>query len=483
MYSKKLFEILPSDPRINVVGSDQVQVNGLVLDSRATRTGMAFIAMKGLAVDGHNYIDSAVKRGASVIFCEDLPQDIHDHVTYVSWSKPKQMIADLATRFYDDPSQDLRLVGVTGTNGKSTVVVLLHQLFTGLGYKAGLISTIKYQFGDHEEVATHTTPDIIKVNELLAKMRDAGCEYAFMEVSSHGIDQGRIEGLTFSQAIFTNLSQDHLDYHKTYNDYVLTKKKFFDILNKDAIALVNADDKQAEVMLHDCKAEHKTYALRRMADYKARIVANEIAGLHLELNRSEVFVRLRGAYNAYNLAAVYGVASGFDIPKEEILPVLSGLQGAEGRFDYSHNPESGKSAIVDYAHTPDAVDNLLKNVKEMKRSKAQIITVIGCGGDRDKGKRPKMAAIAEKYSDILILTSDNPRSEKPESILDDMEKGLAKNKKYLRIVDRKEAIKTGVMLAASGDIIVVAGKGHEKYQEINGEKLPFDDKQIITSTL
>ncbi len=483
MYSKKLFEILPNDPRIKVVGSDQARVNRLVLDSRAVKPGEAFIAMKGLVVDGHNYIGSAVERGASVVFCEELPKDIHDHITYVCWSKPQQKLADLASRFYDNPSQSLRLVGVTGTNGKSTVVVLLHQLFTGLGYKAGLISTIKYQFGEHEEVATHTTPDIIKVNELLARMRDTGCEYAFMEVSSHGIDQGRVQGLTFSQGVFTNLSQDHLDYHKTYNDYVLTKKKFFDILNEDAIALVNADDKQAEFMVQHTQAEHKTYALRRMADYKVRIIANEISGLHLEINTAEVFVRLRGAYNAYNLAAVYGVAREFDISKEEILPVLSGLHGAEGRFDYSHNPESGKSAIVDYAHTPDAVENLLKNVKEMKRAKAQVITVIGCGGDRDKGKRPKMAAIAEKYSDILILTSDNPRSEKPESILDDMEKGLVKNKKYLRIVNRKEAIKTGVMLAASGDIIVVAGKGHEKYQEINGEKLPFDDKQIITSTL
>ncbi len=483
MNSKKLFEILPSDARIKVIGDQQQRVVGLTQDSRYVNEGDAFIAIKGLQVDGHDYIEKAIEQGAKVIFCSEMPEHVQSQISYVVWVDAQKSLADLATKFYDDPSRSVKLVGVTGTNGKSTIVVLLYQLFAEMGYKAGLISTIKYCFGSHEEVASHTTPDVLKLNQLLSQMRDAGCEYVFMEVSSHGIAQGRIDGLDFDIAVFTNLSQDHLDYHKTYKEYVYTKKKFFDILPAKAAALINIDDKQASVMVQNSKAKQMSYALRTLADYKARILSNQIEGLHLKINDREVFTRLRGVYNAYNLLAVYGVADIFELDTDQILQAISNISGAEGRFEVIYNPKTRKSGIVDYAHTPDAVENLLKNVIEMKSPQSKLITILGCGGDRDKGKRPIMAKIAANYSDIFIMTSDNPRTENPEAILDDMQVGLDGSEEVLRISDRRQAIKTAVMLSKDGDIIVVAGKGHEKYQDVNGKKLPFDDKEIITSTM
>lgn len=485
MISRKLFDIITSDASFEIKGDVQVSMNGFELDSRKVSEGNAFVALKGANVDGHDFIANAVKAKASVVFCEQMPSDVSPEVTYVASPNLKGKLPDLVSRFYDNPSKGLKLIGVTGTNGKSTIAVLLYQLFTELGFKCGLISTIQYAFGSIVESASHTTPSIVKTNQILRQMCDYGCEFAIMEVSSHGIDQGRIEGLHFERAVFTNLSHDHLDYHKTYKEYVYTKKKFFDVLPVNAKSIINIDDKQGELMVQNTKSSVLRYSLTKMADYKAKLLSNGLAGLHLVFNGREFYAKLRAKYNAYNLLAVFAVADSYGLNVDELLIGLSQLPGAEGRFDTISSAVSGKFGIVDYAHTPDAVKNLLSNVRQMADKKSRLIAILGCGGDRDKTKRPKMANVGTYLSDVLILTSDNPRTESPEAILDDMEEGVTAEmeEKVLRIADRRQAIKTAVKMAKHGDIIIVAGKGHEKYQDINGKKLPFDDKEILKSYL
>lgn len=482
---KKLFEIIPDDIRISAEHQNR-EVVQIEIDSRKVTQGSMFAAIVGHVVDGHKYIANAIKAGATVIL-HNQSQAV-DHVSgivYIPVDDTSKVVGQIAHRFYDEPSLDLHLIGVTGTNGKTSVVTLLYQAVMAMGYKAGLVSTVHNRIGEVIYNATHTTPDAVSINRLLAEMVDAGCDYVFMEVSSHAIDQNRIAGLHFSIAAFTNISHDHLDYHNTFKEYIWTKKKFFDYLEKETTAISNIDDKRGEVMFQNTSAQVKTFALRRAADYKAKIISDSIVGLQMIMDGQEVYFQLSGQFNAYNLLSVYAILRECNFPSEEIFTVLSSLNGAEGRFEKLINPVTKTCAIVDYAHTPDALENVLKTIRETKSTSQKIITVIGCGGDRDKAKRPKMARIAASISDSAVITSDNPRSEDPEAILDDMEIGLQNiNANHvLRIVDRKQAIKTAINLANDGDIILVAGKGHEKYQEIKGEKFPFDDKEIIKAFL
>ncbi len=463
-----------------VIGSTQLQVNDIQIDSRKVTAGCVFVAIKGAQVDGHSFIQTAIEKGATIIVCEQLPASIAANVTYLVVANANEAVAIMAHQFYKEPSTKLKLVGVTGTNGKTTVATLLFKLFSELGYRCGLISTVQNQIGATIIPSTHTTPDAIQLNALLHKMVEAGCSHVFMECSSHAIHQHRITGLQFVGGAFTNITHDHLDYHQTFEAYLEVKKSFFDHLPSSAFALSNLDDKNGANMLLDTKAKKLTYALHAPANYKGKILENQLTGLVMLVNDVEVHCRLIGTFNAYNFLAVYGVAIQLGEPSEKVLITLSALTGAEGRFDYIIS-ESKIIGIVDYAHTPDALENVLSTIAKLRKGDEDVITVVGCGGDRDKTKRPIMAQVACDLSTKVFLTSDNPRSEDPNAILADMEQGLtsAAKRKYIKIVDRREAIKAAISFAKPGDIVLVAGKGHEKYQDIKGVKTHFDDKEEL----
>jgi len=466
-----------------IIGTTNVAVASITFDSRKVKKDSLFIAVKGTAVDGHNFIMQAVETGAIAIVCEELPEILLENITYVKVKNATYALGIIAANFYDNPSQKLKLVGVTGTNGKTTTVTLLYNLFKSLGYTVGLLSTVKNKIHNEEIPATHTTPDAISLNELLNKMLEKGCQYVFMEVSSHAIVQHRVTGITFAGGVFTNITHDHLDYHKTFDEYIKAKKTFFDHLPEEAFALTNKDDANGMVMLQNTKATRVTYALKSPADHKCRIVENHLNGLLLNIDSKEVWVKLIGQFNAYNVLAVYTTAVLLKQDATNILTALSALNSVEGRFQYIKS-DNGIIGIVDYAHTPDALKNVLETIKGIRTGNEQVITLVGCGGDRDVAKRPVMAQIACQFSNKVILTADNPRSEDPEEILNQMQKGIdpVDAKKTLRITDRKEAIRTAISLAKPGDIILIAGKGHEKYQEIKGVKHPFDDFEILKET-
>ena len=477
-----LQQILYKVKIISVTGIPVNEVNDLQTDSRKVKPGNCFIAVKGTIADGHSFIDTAIAYGASVIICEVLPGILNNDIQYIVVENSAVAAGVMAHNFYGQLSEKIKLVGVTGTNGKTTIATLLFKLFSQLGYTCGLLSTVQNQIADKILASTHTTPDAISLNKLIAEMYAEGCSYIFMEVSSHAIDQHRVAGLTFAGGIFSNITHDHLDYHKTFDEYIRVKKQFFDSLPSSAFAISNADDKRGAVMLQNTKAKKYLYSLKTMADFKGKIVENSLSGLVLMINDIEVHCRLIGTFNAYNLLAVYGAAVCLDQDKQTVLQVLSSLTGAEGRFDYMISTNEKIIGIVDYAHTPDALLNVLATIKNLKQGEEKIITVVGCGGNRDKTKRPVMAEVACEYSDKIIFTSDNPRNEDPAQIIKDMEEGVPviARKKYISIVDRKEAIKTAVIVAQQQDIVLVAGKGHEKYQEINGVKYYFDDKEVLS---
>lgn len=477
----KLNELLKNVKTIAVHGDIDIDIKGVNIDSRKIENGHLFIAMKGTQVDGHKFIDKAIALGATAILLEDMPETLEDKVTYVQVKSTEEDAGKVATLFYGDPSKKLKLVGVTGTNGKTTIATLLYEMFREFGYKVGLLSTVCNYIDDKAIPADHTTPDPIELNRLLGDMVAEGCEYAFMECSSHAIHQRRISGLDFTGAIFTNLTRDHLDYHKTFENYRNAKKMFFDDLSKNAFAITNADDKNGMIMVQNTKATIKTYSIKRMADFRAKILECHFEGMYLEIDGKEVGVQFIGKFNVSNLLAVYGAAVMLGKKPEDILVALSTLKSVNGRLEPIQSPE-GYTAIVDYAHTPDALENVLAAIHEVLDTKGgHIITVCGAGGHRDKGKRPLMAQEAVKQSDTVILTSDNPRDEDPQAIINDMLAGLdtKQKKKVLNIVDRKEAIRTAAMMAKKGDVILVAGKGHENYQEINGVKHHFDDHEVI----
>lgn len=482
---KRLKDILKKVATISIKGNTEKSVSEIIFDSRKAKTGSLFVAVRGTQVDGHDFLESAIQKGSDMIVCETLPETLNEAVTYIQVSDSAAALGQMASNFYENPSSKIKLVGVTGTNGKTTTVTLLYRLFSDLGYKVGLLSTVENIIAGQVIPSTHTTPDAVQINALIEEMVNSGCEYAFMEVSSHAIHQHRITGLTFAGGLFTNLSHDHLDYHKTFKAYIKAKKMFFDILESSAFALTNIDDRNGLVMLQNTKARKFTYALRRLADFKAKIIENNLTGLYLELDKQELFARLIGEFNAYNLLSVYSVAVLLEQEKFEILQSLSKLKSAEGRFDYVMSEDQKITAIVDYAHTPDALEKVLSTIDKLKSGNSKVITVVGCGGDRDKKKRPVMAKVACDYSHQVILTSDNPRSEEPEDILKDMEAGIPPyaTQKSITIVNRKEAIKVACKLAQPEDIILVAGKGHEKYQEIKGVKHDFDDKAILKEFL
>jgi len=463
-----------------VVGSTNIAVSSIAIDSRKVEKGAVFVAIIGAQINGHVFIEKAIESGAVAIVCETMPALTLKNITYIEVKDTSEAVALMAHQFYGEPSKKVKLVGVTGTNGKTTVATLLFKLFTKLGYDCGLISTVQNQIGSTIILATHTTPDAVSLNKLLAQMVNEGCTHIFMECSSHAIHQKRIAGLQFTGALFSNITHDHLDYHKTFDEYIKVKKKFFDDLPSTAFAITNADDKRGMVMLQNTIAKKYSYSLKTMADFKGKILDNALSGLQMIVNEIEVHFRLIGEFNAYNLLAVYGAAICLGEDKQEVLTVLSMLTGAEGRFDYVISNQQ-IIGIIDYAHTPDALENVLSTIKKLRKGYEQIITIVGCGGDRDKTKRPIMAQTACNLSDKVILTSDNPRSEEIADILKDMETGLdsAAKRKYISISDRKEAIKTAVSLAREEDIILVAGKGHEKYQDIKGVKYPFDDKAVL----
>lgn len=477
---KKLSTLIAVCPVLQVIGSQDREISALTFDSRNAGLGMAFFAITGTATDGHNFIQQVVDKGVAAIFCEKLPEHISADCTWIQVENSSFSLALAAAAFFGNPSHKLILTGVTGTNGKTTIATLLHQLFSDAGYPCGLLSTIENKICNKVLPSTHTTPDPLSINSLLNEMIEAGCSHAFMEVSSHALSQMRTFGLKFKGGIFTNLTHDHLDYHGSFAAYRDAKKLFFDLLPNDAFALVNADDKNGRYMTQNTKALIKKFSVGNAADFSARIMENTFDGLVLQLDGHEVYTRLIGKFNVSNLLAIYGAASLLGMKKEEILTGISKLKSAEGRFDWIKSDE-GVIAIIDYAHTPDALLNVLRTIDTIRTHNEQLITVAGAGGNRDKTKRPEMARIAAAWSDKLILTSDNPRFENPDDILDEMKKGVPGEhyRKYLIIRDRKEAIKTAVMLAKPGDIILIAGKGHEKYQEINGIKHPFDDKQEV----
>lgn len=465
----------------SVSGSTSVEVDDIQIDSRRVKPGTTFIAVKGSATDGHQFIDKAIENGAVAIVYEQIPASINAGIVYVEVQNSAVAAALMATNFYERPSEKVKLVGVTGTNGKTTIATLLYKLFTRLGYKCGLLSTVENQIGDKVVPATHTTPDAISLNALLKQMADEGCSHVFMETSSHALHQHRVTGLLYAGGIFSNITHDHLDYHKTFDEYIRVKKSFFDSLPSSGFAISNADDKRGMVMLQNTNAKKYYYSLKTVADFKGKILDNSLSGLMMIVNEVEVHFRLIGEFNAYNLLAVYGAAICLGEDKQEVLTALSELTGAEGRFDYQVSATEKVIAIVDYAHTPDALLNVLATIKKLKKGFEQVITVVGCGGDRDRTKRPVMATVACEHSDKVIFTSDNPRGEEPAQIIKDMEEGLAVayKRKYISIVDRKEAIKTAISLAKAEDIVLIAGKGHEKYQEIKGVRNHFDDKEVI----
>ncbi|UKJ06852.1 UDP-N-acetylmuramoyl-L-alanyl-D-glutamate--2,6-diaminopimelate ligase [Solitalea lacus] len=477
---KQLNSLIENISVIDIKGTLDVNVSSIAFDSRAVSHGCLFVAVKGTTVDGHNFIEQAAGKGAAAIVCEEFPLTILPGVTYIKVDDSHAALGWLGTAFYGNPSGQLKLVGITGTNGKTTCATLLFNLFRGLGYKCGLISTVQNQIEDLVIPSTHTTPDAIALNGLLAQMVEQACDYVFMEVSSHAVAQNRIAGLAFTGGIFTNITHDHLDFHKTFDEYLKVKKTFFDHLPARAFALSNVDDKRGMVMLQNTKAKKKTYSLQNMADFRAKLLEDHFTGMLLNIDGAEAWFKMVGKFNAYNLLAVYATAILLGEDKQNVLSVLSNLKGAEGRFDYLVAPNK-VVGIVDYAHTPDAVQNVLETILEVRRPSEKVITVIGCGGDRDRAKRPVMAKVACEFSDKVILTSDNPRTEDPQIIIKEMEEGVPVFKKgsTVSILDRREAIKTACMLAQSGDIILLAGKGHEKYQEINGVKHHFDDKEEL----
>jgi len=481
---KQLKDILYKVHIEAVHGATDVVVSKIEFDSRKIELNDVFVAIRGTLSDGHDYIEKALSLGAIAVICEEFPSVIVNGVTYIKVKDSNEALAFLAANYYENPSENIRLVGVTGTNGKTTIASLLYQLFKKAGYKVGLLSTVKIMVDEQEFKATHTTPDSLTINKYLDLMVQEGCEFCFMEVSSHGVHQKRTEALRFEGGVFTNLSHDHLDYHNTFAEYRDVKKSFFDNLPKSAFAITNIDDKNGLVMLQNTKAKKLTYALKSYADYKAQILENQLSGLLLKINDNEVWVKLIGSFNAYNLLAIYGVAVELGIEKTEALRLLSELESVSGRFQFIVS-DSKITAIVDYAHTPDALENVLKTIEDIRTKNEQLITVVGCGGDRDKTKRPIMAHIASSMSDKAIFTSDNPRTENPETIIEEMEKGVEPQnfKKTVSILDRKQAIKTACQLANPNDIILIAGKGHETYQEINGVRHDFDDLKIVTELL
>lgn len=475
-----LKEILTGVDVLETHGPDDLLVRDVQIDSRRSGEFSCFLAIRGSITDGHEFIDNAIDNGASVVVCEALPSRLSPQISYIVVSNSAKAAAIISHNFYGKPSEKIKLIGVTGTNGKTTVATLLCKLFTALGHYCGLISTVQNKIGETGLPSTHTTPDAVALNQLIAQMYESGCSYVFMEVSSHAIHQHRTDALQFSGGIFTNITHDHLDYHKTFDEYIRVKKSFFDALPYSAFAISNADDRRGMVMLQNTVAKKYFYSLKTMADFKGKILENSLMGLHMTINDTDVHFKLIGAFNAYNLLAVFGAAVCLGQDKETVLQALSRLEGAEGRFDYIVSPVDKIIGIVDYAHTPDALLNVLATIKNLKGG-ASIITIVGCGGNRDKTKRPEMAAVAVEYSDKVIFTSDNPRFEEPEAIIKDMEAGVpvSSRRKYISITARKEAIKTGVNLAAPGDILLIAGKGHEKYQEVKGVKSDFDDKKVL----
>lgn len=480
---KVLADILSAITPIQVVGNANIELAKLTLDSREVQQNTLFAALSGFATDGHKFITTAIEKGASAILCEKMPEKVEAFVCYVQVESSSFSLGLLASAFYDFPSTNLKLVGVTGTNGKTSVATMLYQAFSNLGYNCGLLSTIKYSIKGVDTISTHTTPNSVRINQLLAEMVEQGCEYAFMEVSSHALHQNRTAGLDFDGAVFTNITHDHLDYHKTFKEYLYTKKLLFDGLKSDAFALVNKDDKNGQVMVQNTKASRYTYSLKSMSDFKARALEHDLEGMLLDISGTEVWLRLVGEFNAYNILAVYGTA--FLLGKEHlyIITAISAINSVDGRFQTIK--EGGITAIVDYAHTPDALQNVLDTINAIRTKNEQLITVVGCGGDRDKEKRPIMAKIACEHSGRVIFTSDNPRSEDPNEILAEMMVGVPPihYKKVLQITNREEAIKTAIALSNQGDVILVAGKGHETYQEIKGVKHPFDDRKILTQNL
>lgn len=467
-----------------VHGSTDLSIEKIEFDSRKVSNNDVFVAIKGSLSDGHQFIDKAISLGATVVVCEDLPTTLLDNITYVKVQNSNQALSYLAANYYNNPSQKLKLIGITGTNGKTTIASLLFQMFKKAGYKVGLLSTVKIMVDEVEYKATHTTPDSLTINQYLDEMVEVGCEFCFMEVSSHGIHQKRTESLHFEGGVFTNLSHDHLDYHDTFAEYRDVKKSFFDNLPKSAFAITNVDDKNGVVMLQNTVARKRTYALKTYADFKAQVLENQLSGLVLKINNDEVWTKLIGSFNAYNLLAIYGVALELGIESNEALRLLSELESVSGRFQFIIS-ESKITAIVDYAHTPDALENVLKTIEDIRTKNEQLITIVGCGGDRDKTKRPIMANIAASLSDKAIFTADNPRTENPQTIIEEMEAGVEGQnfKKTMSILDRKQAIKTACQMANPGDIILIAGKGHETYQEINGVRHNFDDMQIVQELL
>jgi len=481
---KLLKDILYRTRISQVNGSTNVAIEHLTMDSRNIKPLSLFVAVRGVTVDGHDYIEKAIQAGAIAIVCEALPSELLEHITYVQVGNSAEALGYISSNFFDNPSEKLKLVAVTGTNGKTTTATLLYRLAKSLHFKAGLISTVVNKIDNQEIPATHTTPDAISLNQLLARMVDAGCSYCFMEASSHALHQHRLTGTRIVGGVFTNITHDHLDYHKTFNEYIKAKKILFDQLPSSAFALINHDDRHADVMAQNCKAKVRMYALQSMADYKARVIENGFSGLHLNIQNRDLYTRLIGGFNAYNILCVYAVGVELGWSAEEVLTQLSLLEAPEGRFQY-FKTQSNITAVVDYAHTPDALENVLKTIKDIRSGNEQVITIVGCGGDRDKDKRPIMARIAAEYSDRVILTSDNPRSEEPDAILADMKAGLDPilMKKTLLIADRREAIRLAASLSQPTDILLIAGKGHEKYQEIKGVKHPFDDFEIVSETL
>lgn len=476
----RLSQLIININHLGITGETNKDVKGVNIDSRKVGQDHLFIAVRGTQADGHNFIGKAIEGGASVIVCEELPVDINPEVTYIKVENSESVVGHIATAFYGNPTLRMQLVGVTGTNGKTTIATVLYNMFRKMGYKAGLISTV-VNYIDGEAVPTeHTTPDPITLNELLGRMADAGCEYAFMEVSSHSVVQNRIGGLKFAGGIFTNITRDHLDYHKTFENYLKAKKQFFDNLPEDAFAITNADDKNGMIMVQNTKARIKTYSVRSMADFRAKIIECHFEGMYLDIDGREVGVQFIGKFNVSNLLAVYGTACMLSKDPHEVLVAMSAMSPVSGRFEALRSPE-GYTAIVDYAHTPDALENVLNAIHDVLDGKGEVITVCGAGGNRDKGKRPLMAQEAAKQSDKVIITSDNPRFEEPQDIINDMLAGLdaAQMKKVIAIADRREAIKTACMLAKKNDVILIAGKGHEDYQEIKGVKHHFDDKEEV----
>ena len=479
---KHLSRLIGNTPVLRSEGAGDAEIGSLTYDSRAVVPGACFFAVPGTRCDGHDFIPAAVEKGAAAIVCRQLPDVLAPGVAYVAVDDPAGAMADMAAAFYDHPSRELRLVGVTGTNGKTTTATLLYDLVRALGHKAGLISTVVYKIDDRTVEATHTTPDPIRLNAMMREMVDAGCKYCFMECSSHAIVQERIRGLRFAGGLFSNITHDHLDYHKTFAAYIKAKQLFFDALPADAFALTNIDDRNGRVMVQNTAAQVGTYSLRSMADFRCRIVEQHLDGMLLRIDGDEVWVALPGRFNAYNLLAVYGAACLLGFGCDEVLRVLSALHSVAGRFEIVRAAD-GTTAVVDYAHTPDALENVIRTIEEIRTPAQQLIVVCGCGGDRDRTKRPEMAAIAAKYASAAIFTSDNPRHESPDAILDEMMAGLDPAARCLRMVDRAEAIRAAAMLAKPGDIVLVAGKGHEDYQIVGDEKRHFDDREEVKKAL